>query len=685
MMDTAKDKKTIDNPSQDSSPEPLGQGKTIYDIINSEELELLYKKNTHLLNRLSKTGKENTRLCAQLSTLSRKTSHLGDKNTVLTNKFLGLKEQISLFARQHREFNYQSKKLKEELKKAKELKIQETESKQKATLTQKDKQIHLLEKKEQVYKTQIKNLQNLSQKIKMERLEEQKARLSESEKNKQALRAEVQKLNQSLTEERKKTSKISNLKTINQSRAIKGLEKELEHRSQICQTALRESDRLKQETEKLKKVLVKQAQNQTILEKKWSSAKKKLQSLNGKKHWMAQKAEKLKKREQWLAQSIKKIKETENKIQHFEKNQQELLNCKAQILELKKQKEKLKSGFSTQLDLFIKEKATLKLKCENLKKALVVGKSGFDQAMLSFQKKYANLYKNQKDWQKQIEEKACYAQSLEQKILYIQKQKEESENQLKKEKRQYINSLQGKLKASQDREAELEGQIQLFKSQSESLVFKEKKLLQEKLKNIQWDRDKSLMRMEEQNKKGLEDLKSDYEKRIDRIEASWKKRLEHIQIEMENDLCSEKKRHEVFKSIKMREFQEIEKREAGLQEENHKLKTTKFVLEKSLEEIKRKQEHYLKNSKKWKDQMESLKSLWQEGQKQNEAKDQQIRALQNLNKALSCSLNQNKKTKHLTKDQAQSEGANSNTVSKKPEANEESPAFNHVLANIYFE
>ena len=95
---------------------PLNQKATketnFYELIQPEQLELLYKKNAHLLDRLSKTGQENTLLHIKLSSLNKKSSELGNKSTVLKSKCSQLKNQISIFARQHREFNLQSKKTK---------------------------------------------------------------------------------------------------------------------------------------------------------------------------------------------------------------------------------------------------------------------------------------------------------------------------------------------------------------------------------------------------------------------------------------------------------------------------------------------------------------------------------------------------------------------------------------------
>ncbi|MCZ0931607.1 MAG: hypothetical protein OXJ52_00420, partial [Oligoflexia bacterium] len=91
-------------PSKDSKTSQQAQKEqSFYDLIQPEQLELLYKKNAHLLDRLSKTGRENTLLHIKLSSINKEKIQLGNKTAVLKNKHLLLKNQISLFARQHRE------------------------------------------------------------------------------------------------------------------------------------------------------------------------------------------------------------------------------------------------------------------------------------------------------------------------------------------------------------------------------------------------------------------------------------------------------------------------------------------------------------------------------------------------------------------------------------------------------
>jgi len=103
-------------------------------------------------------------------------------------------------------------------------------------------------------------------------------------------------------------------------------------------------------------------------------------------------------------------------------------------------------------------------------------------------------------------------------------------------------------------------------------------------------------------------------------------------------------------------------------------------LEKALEETKGKMDFYLRNSKQSEERNENLKSLWKELQQQNETKDQQIKALQNLNRSLSVSLNQKKQNI-----QQDTKSVSSSLTSSEKKSEKESLSKNHVLADIHFD
>lgn len=693
-MDTAKSGK-INIPQQIEDTGPSSKkGKNVYDVIHSEELDLLYKKNAHLLARLSKTGRENTLLYTKLSSLNREKSHLGDKNTVLSNKFMGLKGQISLFARQHRDFNYQAFQLKKELKKFKEMKVQgnfETKLLPE-TLIKQEKKIHLLRKKEQVYRKQIQTLQNLCQDKDTQKRNELKSMEKEQKIHMKSLEDKIQKFYRVLCEERNKTAKnqptqMKKIKVVNQglNKKFRELTKELKSANQSCHSALRESEKTARERDQLKSALTNQSKEMTEVGHRLEQLQKENKKLRKMETKWNQGAEKLKAEEQRLSQEGQKIKSYKVEIKNLKKNQEDFLHYKNQTLELKQEKEKLRSGFTEQLNLFSKERDYLKFQCESLKKALAVGKLGFDQAMLSFQRKYTRLYAERERLKKQIEEEAGRVQSLRAKMEQFAgqhiKEKEESENQIRRQKDKYIHEISGELKAFKERNQELECQIQKIKMESQNSFLRGKTQIQEEVRSLKLGKEREFLRMEEKHKTEIENLKSDHKTQLKNIESVFKGQLQHIRAEMENDLCSERKRHEIFKNMKTKQIQEMESALSVLQARDHELKTRKAVLEKSLEETKEHLDRHLRKSQRWEERNKSLKALWQDLQKQNETKDQQIKALQKLNRSLSLSLNQKKNEagdkKNVFSNPAFPKGGE---IKEK-----EKESLSHVLADIHFD
>ena len=587
--------------------------QNVYDLIYSDELDLLYKKNAHLLARLSVTGKENTKLYTKLSSLTKERSQLGNRNFVLKSKVLSLKEQISLFARQHRQFNYQSHELKKELEKIQNLSVTPNLQNPKPQ----EETLYLVKKKEQVYKKQIENLQNLYQKAETEKLAKLEILREDHNSQMADLEANIKKLCNLLRMEKSKTVKPSKIKKINQDLNKKN--KELDKKFKELGASFKKEEKFYALTLKEKETL------------------------------------KLK---------FNKLKEDVGRRSLTKK----IIDYKNQHFELIKEKEQLKSGFAEQLDLFTKEQSLLKLQCENLKQALASGKLGFDQAMLSFQKKYAKLYRSKMNLQKVVEERL--------------RDKKDFERNLSLQKDKQTSKLYGDLEVAKERNQELEAQIQTLKTKSEKAFSKEKQQLQEEIKKLEWDKEKRILQIKQVQAQELESLKKDYETRMANVSGSLEAKMQHIQTEMENDLCSEKKRYEVFKEMKTKQFKELQDDITFLQQENHELKTKKFVMEKSLEETQTQLNTYLRSHKRLEDQKEYLKKLWQDLQKQNESKQQQIRSLQELNKSLSLSLNQIK-NKEKALDPNKTSKKNLERTQDFLEESQESST--HILADIHFD
>lgn len=859
-----KNKKFTVSQDQKSWNSLFKRNKNIYDIIRSEELDLLYKKNAHLLARLSKTGKENTQLYNQVFSLNKEKSSLGDKNTILQNKYLSLKEQISLFARQHRKFSEQSYHLQQELERAKSLSVKENKARlnDQIALKKQEKKIKLLEKKEQVYRNQIRKLQELHKEKEAESKTKLRMLQNEYEENRKTLEEKNQQIYAVLQQERKDVQtpyKINNkLKTINLSlnKQYNHLKATLETKDKSYQEVLKEKSnvaseynklrlaldkikkdkipnlkylqKLEQDNQNLKQGLAREKSlrqkqivifkksrttlekekqalqnNRETLKKSYETEIEKLEAvlkdkvqkrnqvvkcvrdLEKKNHNLKQDLSKEKSLRQEQAADLQKnheiqvkklktllkgkettkpvralAKENHNlkqdlskeknlreeqtvKLQKlntilqkermiFQKSETDLQrNHEMQVKKLKallKDKESLKAEVLKQLrileeerekqkqtreDLIInyknkmedqeeqsltiaRENDSLKRQRENLQKALLTGKLGFDQAMFDFRKRYKELYKSQADQQQRLKEQTEYIQNLKKNISHLKKQetlqhRQEIENQQYKDQKKQIAELYGELQATKEHNQDLARQIQNFKSKQTKIFLKERKQMQEEIKKIKWSKDKNLLHIKENSKKELDDLKQGYEKRIQNLETAFKKKLQHIRIEMENDLCSEKKRYEVFKSMKARQFQEMQDNLALWQKENQELQTKTFVLEKSLEESRGNLHKQLKNNKHLEDQNDSVKALWQDLQKQIETKERQVQSLQKLNRSLSLLLNKRKGIEDkpsvtaIFREDKKSTFINPQKPLNDQNLSKETKPFTQVLADLHFD
>ena len=687
-MDTIKNKDFFSKKKQSSRSD-----KQVYELVHSEELELLYKKNAHLLARLSKTGKENTQLYTKLSSIHKEKSHLGDKNKILKHKNLSLKEQISLFARQHREFNQQSHKLKEELEKIRNLPIKQEKnnSEDKNPLQKQIKDIQLLLKKEQIYKKQIGNLQKLYKEAKKETQREQEVVQKEKQQEVLALEEKIQTLYQALSKAQRQPVLINKLKDNNQAlnKKCKSLEKKIQAVNKIYKSHLKDMQKQSSELEQNKNQIQEHREQVLLLTTRTKELEKENNNFQKKEKQLNETADQIKTEKLFVLKENKKLQIRKKEIKEFKKNQEDLLHYKEQNSQLIKQTEQLKSGFAKQLHLFTKERDCLKFQCENQQKALSAGKMGFDQAMISFQKKYIKIYNKNQELLKQLNKQKNQIQTLEKEKIHstneLLKEREFSENKIKKETNKQISELSGKLETLEENKLHLEKQVQHFKEKAEDLSSKEKQKMKEEIQKLSWSQERSLTGLKENHLKEINSLKSDYEIRIKNTEASFQKKLQHIRIEMENDLCSEKKRYEVFKNIKMREQNEMNENLSFLQKENQELQIKTAVLEKSLEENKIKLDRYLKLNKQEEDQKENLKNLWQELQKQNEKKDQQIKALQRLNKSLSLSFNKIKKQDHSPSvKELKGESSNPKQTKVKKEEEELNKNSNQILADLHF-
>ena len=411
---------------------------------------------------------------------------------------------------------------------------------------------------------------------------------------------------------------------------------------------------LKKENTELKKSLEKELQKQTLEQNK--QTKLLIQEKNSLENTIQQlkasqseqetlhKNEKIRLKNQlkkeWEAKTNQKLSDTENLLHSLrtEKNglrknqellktdlakaEEETLYYKKKTEALLERKEQIEKDRKQEIEINSQKQSFLSSQVESLQTALTALQLGFEQQFLSFRSKQNQLYQTKKE----------LIAKQESKIQSLQKSLEET--QIKNTKN--LRSLTAELNTLKNQELYLKQQNQ--KIQEQLIVARRNKHSDEKLKQIQWQAEQKFLKEQEQSKEERENLNLTFETQIKKLELQFEKQKKRIQIELENDLCEEKNRFEVFKELREQELEDIQKNHNLLQKENQKLQRQSFIIEKTLAENKTNLESKMKELLSERKQKERLDHLWKNLQSRLEAKDQQLKSLQKLNRSLSLSL-----------------------------------------------
>ena len=624
--------------------------KNAYDLVPSQDLDFLYKKNAHLLSRLSTTGKENTRLYTRLSSLSKETSRLGDKNSLLENRFQNLKDQISLFARQHRAFNLQSQKLKQELKTAQNLRAQEDHArKSPKALQAKIRELYLFEKREGVYRKQIEQLCSLRKKDKTEKQAELTAlrqvyegRLHSLEKTKNQKDKQIQQLDSLL----RKTKELNLQDSAPLKKEIQKLKAEKQEQADSLRKLYSEKQNKDKQIQQEACALKQTEKNFNDLKLKAQKGEKHGKKLQKELSHIQKKYENLKTEKQWIQKESKIIRSRQKEIRELEKIRNKLPALNRRIVACKKEKEQLKTRFHQKLNMSLKEKDSLKSQYESARSALSSGEMGWQDALFSFQTKYNSLWREwralkqkHKDLEKEI---LILRESLSKQKAISAGKRKIAEDAVKKQKDREIGALADKLKSLTQQSRLRQAQWKDLKNQMEKSFSEEKAHLLNEVEKLRQDRETALLKQDEKHTEEKAHLDSAYERRKSNMEITFKNRLQHIRAEMENELITEQKRFELFKAEKSKARAMMERQITDLQTQARALRAEKACLQTALQNIKTKWREGLKENESLQSQNKNLKSLWHELGAQNETKDRQIESLQKLNRSLSRSFNSNR-------------------------------------------
>ena len=345
----------------------------------------------------------------------------------------------------------------------------------------------------------------------------------------------------------------------------------------------------------------------------------------------------------------------------FFKTNQKLFNeqskrLKAILTDIKLSRERKRETGQTHF----KEMTALKENYESLRKVLSRQEEGFASALQSLRKKHFKVVKKKEAEQsKKIEDLTTALKSREKDLRESRK-----ETDLFKQKlemwRQNRERAGFELSHSQS-------QLKEEKQRTDREITK----LKEEIQNLSHTR--KVERLREQ-----EVLKTEYEHRIQLLTETHEKKLKHICAEMENDLCSEKRKTETLKSLKDREIKYLLKNTETISEEARRLKVINHTLETSNKETSERLKREISENTALKHQNSQLKELWRDLQQKSEKQNQQVESLQELNRSLSIQLND---TTRLKESAPSSLKETDRLTQKKPEKSDR----RHVLADIHFD
>ena len=489
--------KNLENtsPEEDSPSTGLKEKSEVFDIINSKELEHLFQKNAHLLNRISTTQRRNSLLQKELFSLIEEKSKLGLKNNVLSDEISSLREKVSFFQDKQKQFKEQSLRLKQIL---------------------------------------------------------------------------------------------NNLKILQERKAVKGDRVLVKERFQEM------SEQLTRYTQYREKV-------QTAHKNLKYRLRRKIQ-----------------------------------RVQMLESLQSDL---QEQVKVLKRHNKSLREA--TQNPPHSKELEVLKQNYSALQRTLSQQQEGFTSALRSCRKRHLAAIKVV------IKEKE---RALKDQMIQMKQYKEELEAKTKDLQeiqplhQQEIDHLTQELKAERERREQAEERITSLISEYQSqLNNKEQKYEKElttlhgQIRSLSDQKNTDLVREREA-------LKKEYEHRIQGLSEANEKKLKTICTEMENDLCSEKRRVEMLKSEKEEEINRLERNVEELSQEVRRLTVRNSTLEQSNKEASTQLKKEISANETVKYQHKQVKELWQNLQTQLEKRNQQVESLQKLNRSLSVQLNERNKT-----------------------------------------
>ena len=322
-----------------------------------------------------------------------------------------------------------------------------------------------------------------------------------------------------------------------------------------------------------------------------------------------------------------------------------------------------------------KEMETLKQNYSALQKTLSQQQEGFMAALRSYRKRHIAAMKvvvkekeeALKNQMRQLERREEELQTKTQDLQAAQTLRQQETDHLKQE-----------LKTERERREQAEERIASLTSEYQSRLNDKEQKYEEELTKLHVQIQTLSDQKNTDHLREREALKREYEHRIQSLTEVHEKKLKTICTEMENDLCSEKRRVEMLKSEKEEEIKRLEQSAEDLSQEVRRLTVRNNTLEQSNREASARLKKEISANETVKYQHKQVKELWQNLQSQLEKRNQQVESLQKLNRSLSVQLNERNKTGtgtpvYFPKPDQETEDSSSAVVSDR-----------HPLADIHF-
>ena len=325
------------------------------------------------------------------------------------------------------------------------------------------------------------------------------------------------------------------------------------------------------------------------------------------------------------------------RIQVLEDSQNQL---KEQLISLRQKKPE--KTFHQTPD--IRELETLQNSFNDLQRALSQQQEGFASALRACRKKHLRAMKSAVEGkERELTDQAEKRKQLEKNLQTLKEALQKKERniqdltELKDEKSIRLKKEEEKQKRlHKQTEEKIEGIVSEYQTQlreMEQQYEEELTRLNAELKKL--SDQKKTNRLREQ-----EVLKTEYEHRIKNLTEAHERKLKNICTEMENDLCSEKRKTEILQSERAEEIKQMERNIQTLSQDVRRLTVKNHALEKSNGEFTERIKKEIAANSALKYQSKQARELWQNLQEQLEKRNQQVESLQKLNRNLSLQLNE---------------------------------------------